>query len=96
MIVLLRGDNQLEEAKLGGVLGTATFRTAGDAEIVKVLGAKPGSLGAVGIEGIPVGEFFRQLHPQLFVSAGYAPVPAVDPPASPAMSRASRLACRLG
>ena len=32
-----------------------------------------------GIEGIPVGEFFRQLHPQLFVSAGYAPVPAVDP-----------------
>ena len=54
VIVLLRGDDQLEEAKLGGVLGTATFRTAGDAEIVKVLGAKPGSLGAVGIEGIPV------------------------------------------
>jgi len=54
VIVLLRGDDQLEEAKLGGVLGTATFRTAGDAEIVKLLGAKPGSLGAVGIEGIPV------------------------------------------
>ena len=54
VIVLLRGDDQLEEAKLGGVLGTATFRTAGDAEIVKVLGAQPGSLGAVGIEGIPV------------------------------------------
>jgi len=32
-----------------------------------------------GIEGIPVGEFFRQLHPQLFVSAGYTPVPAVAP-----------------
>jgi len=54
VIVLLRGDDQLEEAKLGGVLGTATFRTAGDAEIVKLLGAKPGSLGAVGIEGIPI------------------------------------------
>ena len=54
VIVLLRGDDQLEEAKLGGALGTATFRAAGDAEIVKALGAHPGSLGAVGVEGIPV------------------------------------------
>jgi len=54
VIVLLRGDDQLEEAKLGGALGTATFRAAGDAEIVKALGAQPGSLGAVGVEGIPV------------------------------------------
>ncbi|MCC6528019.1 MAG: hypothetical protein IT373_35560 [Polyangiaceae bacterium] len=30
-----------------------------------------------GIEGIPVGSYFRQLHPQIFVAAGYTPVPAV-------------------
>jgi hypothetical protein len=30
-----------------------------------------------GIDGIPVGDFFRQVHPQVFVSAGYTPVPAV-------------------
>jgi len=54
VIVLLRGDDQLEEAKLGGALGTATLRAAGDAEIVKALGAQPGSLGAVGVEDIPV------------------------------------------
>ncbi|HJN90566.1 MAG TPA: proline--tRNA ligase [Verrucomicrobiota bacterium] len=54
VIVLLRGDDQLEEAKLVTALGTGTFRAAGDAEIVKALGAQPGSLGAVGVEGIPV------------------------------------------
>ena len=54
VIVLLRGDDQLEEAKLGGVLGAKAFRAAGDAEIVKALGAQPGSLGAVGVEGVPV------------------------------------------
>jgi len=54
VIVLLRGDDQLEEAKLGGALGVKAFRAAGDAEIVKALGAQPGSLGAVGVEGIPV------------------------------------------
>jgi hypothetical protein len=32
-----------------------------------------------GIEGIPVGDFFRQIHPQIFVSAGFGPVPAVAP-----------------
>ena len=54
VIVLLRGDDQLEEAKLGGALGAKVFRAAGDAEIVKALGAQPGSLGAVGVEGILV------------------------------------------
>ena len=54
VIVLLRGDDQLEEAKLGGALGAKAFRAAGDAEIVKALGAQPGSLGAVGVDGIPV------------------------------------------
>ncbi|HTJ81857.1 MAG TPA: hypothetical protein VL400_09025, partial [Polyangiaceae bacterium] len=34
---------------------------------------------AGGIEGIPVGEFFREVHGGLFVAAGYDPVPAVSP-----------------
>ena len=54
VIVLLRGDDQLEEAKLCGALGTGNFRAAGDAEIAEALGAHPGSLGAVGADGIPV------------------------------------------
>jgi len=32
-----------------------------------------------GIEGIPVGEFFREVHGSLYVAAGYDPVPAVSP-----------------
>lgn len=32
-----------------------------------------------GIEGIPVGEFFREIYPGLFVPAGYDTVPAVAP-----------------
>jgi len=54
VIVLLRGDDQVGEAKLGGALGTGTFRAAGDAEIVEAMGAHPGSLGAVGVIDIPV------------------------------------------
>ena len=54
VIVLLRGDDQLEEAKLGGALGTSLFRAATDGEIVDALGAPPGSLGAVGVADIPV------------------------------------------
>ena len=32
-----------------------------------------------GIESIPVGDFYRRVHPQIWVSAGYMPVPAVAP-----------------
>jgi hypothetical protein len=32
-----------------------------------------------GIESIPVGDFYRRVHPKIFVSAGYTPVPAVAP-----------------
>jgi prolyl-tRNA synthetase len=46
VIVLIRGDDQLNEAKLGGLLGTV-FRPATPEEIKLGLGAKPGSLGAV-------------------------------------------------
>ena len=34
---------------------------------------------AAGIEAVPVGEMFRQYHHNIFVSAGYTPVPAVQP-----------------
>lgn len=47
VLILMRGDDQLNEAKLAGTLGTTLFRAAEAAEIVKALGAHPGSLGAV-------------------------------------------------
>ncbi len=46
VIVLIRGDDQLNEAKLAGLLGTV-FRPATPEECNLALGAKPGSLGAV-------------------------------------------------
>jgi prolyl-tRNA synthetase len=46
-IVLLRGDHQLNEAKLMAALGTATFRPGTSEEVFALLGAHPGSLGAV-------------------------------------------------
>ena len=45
-LVVLRGNDELEEAKLGQ-LGFGLVRPATAEEIVPVLGAKPGSLGAV-------------------------------------------------
>ena len=45
-LVILRGCDELEEAKLGS-LGFTLFRPATPDEIVPVLGAKPGSLGAI-------------------------------------------------
>jgi prolyl-tRNA synthetase len=53
-LVLLRGDDQLNEAKLAGALGTGTFRPAESEEIVSALGAHPGSLGAVKVTGLAV------------------------------------------
>ena len=54
VIVLVRGDDQLNEAKLCGALGTAIFRAAEAEEIHAALGAHPGSLGAVGVKDVPV------------------------------------------
>src|SRR4051812_37216342 len=45
-LVILRGSDELEEAKLGA-LGFTLFRPATAEEIEPVMGAKPGSLGAV-------------------------------------------------
>jgi prolyl-tRNA synthetase len=47
VIVLLRGDDQLNEPKLAAKLGASSFRPAAPAEIVDLMGAAPGSLGAV-------------------------------------------------
>lgn len=47
VIILVRGDDQLNEAKLAGKIGTTVFRPATSEEIFEATGAHPGSLGAV-------------------------------------------------
>jgi prolyl-tRNA synthetase len=54
VLVLLRGDHQLNEAKLAGALGTATFRAATADEVFNALNANPGSLGGIGVKHLPV------------------------------------------
>jgi prolyl-tRNA synthetase len=49
VLVLLRGDHSLVEQKLADGLGVAELRPATDEEIRSLLGASPGSLGAVGV-----------------------------------------------
>ena len=49
ILVLLRGTDQLNEAKLAGALGTTVFRAGTAEEIFEALGAHPGSLGAVNV-----------------------------------------------
>jgi prolyl-tRNA synthetase len=51
VLVLLRGDHQLQEQKLADGLGTAALRPAHPEEIVELLGAGAGSLGPVGVDG---------------------------------------------
>ena len=54
VIALMRGDDEANEAKLAVAFGTAIFRPAEAGEIHAALGAHPGSLGAVGVDGISV------------------------------------------
>ncbi len=54
VVLLVRGDDQLNEAKLASAFGTMQFRPATPEEIHALLGAHPGSLGAVGVETTPV------------------------------------------
>jgi prolyl-tRNA synthetase len=54
ILVLLRGDHQLNEAKLGAALGTADFRPAQLDELREMLGADAGSLGPVGVTGLEI------------------------------------------
>ena len=54
VIALMRGDDEANEAKLAVAFGTAIFRPAEAEEIHAALGAHPGSLGAVGVDRIPI------------------------------------------
>ena len=51
VIAVVRGDQELNEAKLQTATGAQEVRPAHPEEIVKLLGAKPGSLGGVGTAG---------------------------------------------
>ena len=53
-LALLRGDHPLVEQKLQDATGAVALRPASDSEIRAALGASPGSLGAVGVEGIRI------------------------------------------
>jgi prolyl-tRNA synthetase len=53
-LVLMRGDDQANEAKLTGAFGAAEFRAATPEEIFAALAAHPGSLGAVNVAKFPV------------------------------------------
>ncbi len=54
VLFLLRGDHALSEQKLFDQIEAAEIRPADEKEIRALLGAGPGSLGAVGVEGITV------------------------------------------
>jgi prolyl-tRNA synthetase len=55
LLVLLRGDHDLQEQKLLDAAGVGEdIRSATSEEIVEILGANPGSLGGVGVSGIRV------------------------------------------
>jgi prolyl-tRNA synthetase len=54
VLALLRGDDQLNEAKFTTALGTGQFRAATPEECLATLGAHPGSLGAVGVSAVRV------------------------------------------
>ena len=53
-LVALRGDHQLNLQKLADHTGATDIRPATAAETVAELGANPGSLGAVGVDHLPV------------------------------------------
>jgi prolyl-tRNA synthetase len=53
-LVLLRGDHPLAEQKLADTIEAGDFRPAQPDEIREALGASPGSLGAVGVTGLPI------------------------------------------
>ncbi|HEX3684530.1 MAG TPA: proline--tRNA ligase [Bryobacteraceae bacterium] len=54
LLIMLRGDHQLSETKLGGVLGATEIRPAHAQEIVAWFGASAGSLGPLGVKNMRV------------------------------------------
>ena len=53
-LLLFRGDHEMVEQKVLDGLGAITARPAQEAEIQEAMGASPGSLGAVGVSGLPI------------------------------------------
>ena len=53
-LVLLRGDHQLQEQKLADATKSIEARPAAEDEVVGLLGAHPGSLGAVGLSDVRI------------------------------------------
>ena len=53
-LILLRGDHQFQEQKFCDATSSVEITPAEEDAIKKALGASPGSLGAVGIDGIPI------------------------------------------
>ncbi len=51
VVAIVRGDDQLNEAKLQTATGGSVLRPAHPEEIQRSMGAKPGSLGGVGLAG---------------------------------------------
>jgi prolyl-tRNA synthetase len=54
VLVMLRGDHQLNEAKFASASGDPEFRPAHPEEIVTWFGAAAGSLGPVGVANMPI------------------------------------------
>jgi len=54
VLALMRGDHALNETKLSSAAGAAEVRPAHPEEIRELLGALPGSLGAVGLKNVRV------------------------------------------
>jgi prolyl-tRNA synthetase len=54
VLVMLRGDHQLSEAKLGAIVNDPEFRPAHPEEIQRWFGASGGSLGPVGVTNMPI------------------------------------------
>ncbi len=54
VLVMLRGDHQLSETKLQGLLQTKELRPAQPQEIVDMFGASAGSLGPVGVKNMRI------------------------------------------
>ncbi|MFQ5512840.1 MAG: proline--tRNA ligase [Myxococcota bacterium] len=54
VLLLLRGDHELNEVKAIEAVGSSELRAARDEEILDALGAHAGSLGAVGVTHLPI------------------------------------------
>lgn len=54
ILVMLRGDHQLSEAKFAALTGDPRFRQARSTELFELFGAEAGSLGPVGVRNMPI------------------------------------------